>query len=90
MGQGFSVEKDQPVRPDEIESLRAAVGWDRMEGRYGKILPKLYAHYSVRENSSDLVGFLTAAFLLTEQPQILVVLESSPNDLQSNAGERSL
>ena len=59
MGQGFSVERDRPVRPDEIESLRAAVGWDRMEGRYGRILPKLYAHYSVRESSGDLVGFLS-------------------------------
>jgi N-acetylglutamate synthase-like GNAT family acetyltransferase len=59
MGQGFSVKKDQPVRPDEIESLRAAVGWDTMEGRYGKILPRLYAQYTVRENSGDLVGFLS-------------------------------
>ena len=59
MEQGFSVGKDQLVRPDEIESLRAAVGWDRMEGTYGRILPKLYAYYSVRKSSGDLVGFLS-------------------------------
>lgn len=59
MGQGFSVEKCQPVRPDEIESLRVAVGWDRMEGSYGTILPKLYAYYLVREESGNLVGFLS-------------------------------
>jgi GNAT superfamily N-acetyltransferase len=59
MGQGFRVEKGQLVRPDEIESLRVAVGWDGMEGRYGRILPGLYAHYSVREESGNLVGFLS-------------------------------
>jgi len=50
--------RDQPVKHEEIESLRAAVGWDKMEGKYDRILPKLYSWYSVRIDN-DLIGFLS-------------------------------
>lgn len=45
------------VDPIEIENLREAVGWDRQEGKYTKILAKSYAYYTVR-NNEELIGFM--------------------------------
>jgi len=49
--------RGQPIEPEEIESLRTIVGWDKMKGKYAQILPKLYTHYSVHI-ANQLVGFL--------------------------------
>ena len=54
----MTILRDHPVTPEEIEILRAAVGWDKMAGKYDRILPRLYAQYSVRADG-DLVGFLS-------------------------------
>jgi ribosomal protein S18 acetylase RimI-like enzyme len=58
MSAEYTVLRDQPVAREEIESLRESVGWDRMEGKYDRILPRLHTHYTVRVNG-DLVGFLS-------------------------------
>lgn len=54
----YRVLRNQPIEPHEIESLRTLVGWDKMEGKYQRILPKLYTYYSVRIEN-ELVGFLS-------------------------------
>ncbi len=50
--------RDQKVKQEEIECLRLAVGWDKMEGKYAKILQNLYTYYTVRIRGK-LVGFLS-------------------------------
>lgn len=54
----YLVQRNAPLEQTEIESLRAAVGWDRMEGKYESILKRVYTHYSVRSNG-DLIGFMS-------------------------------
>lgn len=45
------------VDATEIENLREAIGWDRQEGKYKKILEKAYAHYILRDKEK-LIGFM--------------------------------
>ncbi len=66
----YPVQRNAAIDETEIESLRAAVGWDRMEGKYDRILEGTYTHYSVRSDGV-LIGFMSvlsdgigAAFLL--------------------------
>ncbi len=57
MKESFIVERDKPVKGEEIESLRAAVGWDKWEGKYDRIQDEMYSTYTVRANVT-LIGFL--------------------------------
>ncbi len=43
------VRRDDPVTAREIEDLREAVGWERFENKYDRILPNSYTHFTVRE-----------------------------------------
>ena len=51
--------RDGPVAPEEIEDLRAAVGWDRSEGTYEHVLQRHYAYYTARVDDSRLVGYVS-------------------------------
>lgn len=51
------IRRDEPVSAKEIESLRAAVGWERYENKYDRILPNSYAHFTVREGG-QLIAFV--------------------------------
>lgn len=52
----FSIQRNAPVEPQEIEELRAAAGWDHF-GKFDKVLANSYSHYTIREQGS-LIGFL--------------------------------
>lgn len=58
MNPEYNILRDHEIKPEEIESLRTIAGWDKMEGKYALILPKLYTYYSVRIEN-ELVGFLS-------------------------------
>ena len=58
MKTNYKILRDHKIKPEEIESLRIIIGWDKMEGKYALILPKLYTYYSVRIEN-ELVGFLS-------------------------------
>ncbi len=54
----FEVIREGKVTQSEIEDLREAVGWDRAEGIYDKILKNIYTYYIVRIEKK-LIGFLS-------------------------------
>jgi GNAT superfamily N-acetyltransferase len=54
---GFIIERDADLTGEQVESLREAVGWDRMTGYYDHILANTYTHFSVR-NSCKLIAFV--------------------------------
>jgi ribosomal protein S18 acetylase RimI-like enzyme len=45
----YVIKRDEPVAAREIEDLREAVGWERFENKYDRVLPNSYAHFTVRE-----------------------------------------
>ena len=47
------------VEPDEIEDLRAAVGWERTDDTYLKILQRHYAHYTIRDEHGNLAAYVS-------------------------------
>jgi GNAT superfamily N-acetyltransferase len=47
---GQQTNRNDVVTAKEIEDLRAAVGWERLENKYDKILANSYAHFTVRED----------------------------------------
>ena len=51
------VKRDEPVQAEEIEALRAAVGWERFENKYDRIIANSYSHFTVRRDGV-LVGFV--------------------------------
>jgi ribosomal protein S18 acetylase RimI-like enzyme len=51
------IRRDDVVTPLEIEDLRAAVGWERLENKYEKILANSYTHFTLRKDNR-LVGFV--------------------------------
>ncbi len=51
------IERDKPVTAGEIENLRSAVGWDRFEHKYDRILKSSYAHFTARDGRR-LIAFL--------------------------------
>jgi GNAT superfamily N-acetyltransferase len=53
------VVRDGAVKPDEIEGLRQAVGWDRNGAAYDKVLARHYTYYTVRDGSGLLVGYMS-------------------------------
>lgn len=59
MNQGWKIQRQGPVKPVEIEDLREAVGWDRCEGTYEKVLQQHYAYYTARDPDGRLIGYLS-------------------------------
>ncbi len=55
----LEIVRNGPIQPREIEDLRAAVGWDRAEGTYEKVLGRVYAYYTIRGDGSRLVAFVS-------------------------------
>ena len=53
------INRDGPVEPDEIEDLRASVGWERTDGTYTEVLRHHFTHYTVRNDNGDLIGYLS-------------------------------
>ena len=53
----YLIERDQPVKSEDINALRAAVGWDHEDGKYEVILKRTYTHYTVR-SEGRLIAFL--------------------------------
>ncbi len=51
--------RNGPVNSKEICALRTAVGWDAADGTYDDILKKLYAYYTVRNDGSELIGYVS-------------------------------
>lgn len=54
---GLVILRDAKLSGQEVEDLRAEVGWDRMTGQYDRILDQAYAHFTVH-TEERLVGFL--------------------------------
>jgi ribosomal protein S18 acetylase RimI-like enzyme len=55
--QTFLVQRDAPLTGAQIEDLRVAVGWDRMAGRYDRILVRAYSYFSISQ-TNQLLGFV--------------------------------
>ena len=55
--QNSGIKRDKPVTSAEIEDLRAAVGWDRFEHKYDRVLKSSYAYFTVRAGRR-LIAFL--------------------------------
>ena len=51
------IKRDEQVKAVEIEDLRDAVGWERLPGKYDRILANSYTHFTMREDG-ELLGFL--------------------------------
>jgi len=51
------IQRNEAVVAKEIEELRVAVGWGRLENKYDRILANSYAHFTLRENG-HLVAFV--------------------------------
>jgi ribosomal protein S18 acetylase RimI-like enzyme len=58
MDNDIVIARDETVKDSEIAPLRTAVGWDSCEGQYEKILPRLFAYFTARQNG-ELVGFVS-------------------------------
>jgi len=54
----MKINKNNSVDPLEIEDLREAIGWDRSENTYDKILPELFSYYTCRKENY-LIGYLS-------------------------------
>jgi N-acetylglutamate synthase-like GNAT family acetyltransferase len=48
--------KNANLEPEQIETLRLAVGWDSLHGNYQTALEKSFAHYSILEQQ-ELIAF---------------------------------
>jgi GNAT superfamily N-acetyltransferase len=46
----YEIKRDESVEPKEIEDLRVAVGWEKLEDKYCRVLASSYAHFTVRED----------------------------------------
>jgi len=58
MDQTPTIQRNANLSGRQIEDLRVAVGWDRMEGYYDRILPQSYAHFSVHDENENLIAFV--------------------------------
>ena len=58
MDSDFAIAQGEAVTDSEIAALRMAVGWDSCAGEYEKILPRLFAYFTARQNGK-LVGFVS-------------------------------
>jgi GNAT superfamily N-acetyltransferase len=52
------VERDAKLSGTQIENLRVAIGWDRMDGYYDRILLRSYVHFSVHNDNGRLIAFV--------------------------------
>jgi GNAT superfamily N-acetyltransferase len=52
------IQRNAPVNGAHIEDLRVAVGWDRMDGYYDRILARSYAHFSAHYDNGSLIAFV--------------------------------
>ncbi|HXV43256.1 MAG TPA: GNAT family N-acetyltransferase [Anaerolineae bacterium] len=57
MSKTYQILRQATLIGTQVEDLRSAVGWDRMQGKYDQILAQSYAHFSVFDNSR-LIGFV--------------------------------
>ena len=53
----YQIQQGARLTGAQIEELRVAVGWDRMQGKYDLILARSYTHYSIMDDS-HLIGFV--------------------------------
>ena len=67
----MEIKRNSAVKPDEIENLREAVGWDKSQGIYQEILNRHFTYYTVRNQDDLLIAYMsvlsdgiTDAFLL--------------------------
>ncbi|MHB0935812.1 MAG: GNAT family N-acetyltransferase [Armatimonadota bacterium] len=51
--------RDGRLEPEEIEELRAAVGWDKCEGTYATLLKRHYTYYTIRTYDGRLIGYMS-------------------------------
>ncbi len=54
----YPIHRNAPLHGKQVEDLRVAIGWDRMDGYYDRILPRSYAYFSVDNENSDLIAFV--------------------------------
>jgi GNAT superfamily N-acetyltransferase len=52
----LEIGKNANLEPEQIETLRLAVGWDSLHGNYQTALEKSFAHYSILERQ-ELIAF---------------------------------
>jgi GNAT superfamily N-acetyltransferase len=53
-----TISRNAKISGKQIADLRVAVGWDRMEGYYDRILAQSYAHFSVHGDDGSLIAFV--------------------------------
>ena len=58
MNQSHTIQRNAKLSGKQIEDLRLAVGWDRMEGYYDRIMARSYTHFSVHGDDGSLVAFV--------------------------------
>jgi GNAT superfamily N-acetyltransferase len=58
MNQPPPIQRNAKLNGTEIEALRVAVGWDRMDGYYHRILAHSYSHFSVHSDDGRLIAFV--------------------------------
>jgi GNAT superfamily N-acetyltransferase len=58
MDQTQTIRRNAKLSGKQIEDLRVAVGWDRMEGYYDRILARSYAHFSVHDDDGSPIAFV--------------------------------
>jgi ribosomal protein S18 acetylase RimI-like enzyme len=58
MDQTRTIRRNAKLSGKQIEDLRVAVGWDRMEGYYDRILARSYAHFSILDDNGSLIAFV--------------------------------
>jgi GNAT superfamily N-acetyltransferase len=58
MNQTLFIQRNANLKGQQIEDLRVAVGWDRMDGYYDRILARAYTHFSVHADDGRLVAFV--------------------------------
>jgi GNAT superfamily N-acetyltransferase len=58
MSATYYIRRNVNLAGKEVEDLRGAVGWDRMDGHYDRILKRSYTHFSAHENDGRLIGFV--------------------------------
>ncbi len=57
MNTDYQILQQALLTGEQVESLRVAVGWDRMAGKYEEILRRSFMHFSVQDDT-QLIGFV--------------------------------
>jgi GNAT superfamily N-acetyltransferase len=58
MAPPYPIQRNMKIEGERIESLRVAIGWDRMAGYYNRILERSYTHFSVDNMDGRLIAFV--------------------------------